>query len=251
MTAVAVGLPTTQAATATTLVVNEVFGPTLQGEGPSLGKRAAFLRLGGCNLHCSWCDTKYTWDASQYDLRKENTRRSVGDVVAQLVAMEPAVVVLTGGEPLLQQRQGGWVKLLTALDDLGIDTEVETNGTQVPDAATAALVTRFNVSPKLAHAGDPPERRLVPAALQQFSDLARAGRATLKVVVRTEADVAAAAALGGLYGWPNGSVYVMAEGTTAAQLLPRQRLLAQAALDNGVGMTTRLHSLLWGQERGK
>ena len=43
-----------------TLVVAEVFGPTVQGEGPSAGRRASFIRLGGCNLHCDWCDTKFT-----------------------------------------------------------------------------------------------------------------------------------------------------------------------------------------------
>lgn len=49
------------------LVVSEVFGPTFQGEGPSLGRRAGFVRLGRCNLDCSWCDTPNTWDWSRFD----------------------------------------------------------------------------------------------------------------------------------------------------------------------------------------
>ena len=49
------------------LVVAEVFGPTFQGEGPSTGQRAGFVRLGRCNLDCSWCDTPYTWDWERFD----------------------------------------------------------------------------------------------------------------------------------------------------------------------------------------
>ena len=56
------------------LVVAEIFGPTWQGEGPSAGQVAAFVRLGLCNLTCAWCDTAYTWDRSRFDLRAELRR---------------------------------------------------------------------------------------------------------------------------------------------------------------------------------
>ena len=59
------------------LAVSEIFGPTLQGEGPSSGRRAMFLRLAGCNLSCSWCDTAYTWDWSRYDKKAEVTMMQV------------------------------------------------------------------------------------------------------------------------------------------------------------------------------
>ena len=42
--------------------VNEIFGPTIQGEGSTVGKPCFFLRVAGCNLHCGWCDTYYTWN---------------------------------------------------------------------------------------------------------------------------------------------------------------------------------------------
>lgn len=61
------------------LVVSEVFGPTHQGEGPHAGQLCAFVRLMGCNLSCSWCDTPYTWDASRYDLKAEGHRMTVED----------------------------------------------------------------------------------------------------------------------------------------------------------------------------
>src|SRR5262245_52198924 len=66
------------------LVVSEVFGPTWQGEGPSIGRRCGFVRLGRCNLACTWCDTPYTWDWERYDPAKELHRRLVTEVVADL-----------------------------------------------------------------------------------------------------------------------------------------------------------------------
>jgi organic radical activating enzyme len=87
-----------------TLVISEVFGPTLQGEGPSAGRPAGFVRLGRCNLACDWCDTKYTWDWENYDPQEELHTEQVATVLEQLDAMGVGMLVVTGGEPLLQQR---------------------------------------------------------------------------------------------------------------------------------------------------
>lgn len=232
------------------LVVAEVFGPTFQGEGPSLGKRAAFVRLGGCNLHCSWCDTPYTWDSVRYDLRTELNRRKVSDIAEQVSVMTPQVAVITGGEPLLWQPKPGWKDLIWRLSYLAADgVEVETNGTLIPSEDNA--VRRYSVSPKLAHAGDPLSRRIVPEALKAFADLAVDDRAILKVVVQTAHDVRQAADLADQLNWPAGAVYVMPEATTPAVLIQRHAELADAALAEGVNMTTRLHVLAWGTERGR
>ena len=56
------------------LNVNEIFGPTIQGEGPHTGRLVGFLRLAGCNLACSWCDTPYSWDWTKYDKAEESKR---------------------------------------------------------------------------------------------------------------------------------------------------------------------------------
>lgn len=234
-----------------TLVVSEVFGPTFQGEGPHLGQRVAFVRLGACNLTCSWCDTPYTWDADRYDLHDELTRVPVAEVVDQVAAMQPYRVVISGGEPLLWQRKAGWEHLLEALAHEGLPVEVETNGTLVPDLFTTNHVAHFNVSPKLAHSGDPESARIKPAALQVFAQLASRQRACLKIVVQTPDDVATAAALAGAVGFPRSAVYVMPEGTDTATLVQRHRELAEAVMDHGINITTRLHVLTWGEERGR
>ncbi|WP_328427892.1 7-carboxy-7-deazaguanine synthase QueE [Streptomyces sp. NBC_00443] len=117
---------------ATTLVVAEVFGCTVQGEGPSCGRRCSFIRLGGCNLACKWCDTPETWDGRRFDLRQTLTRTPVEEIVARALVGAPGLVVITGGEPLLHQRQRAWDDLLVRLAAAGVEIEVETNGTIPP-----------------------------------------------------------------------------------------------------------------------
>ena len=223
-----------------TLVVSEVFGPTFQGEGPTLGRRAAFVRLGRCNLDCSWCDTPFTWNWDRYDPAVELTRRAVDEIVDEVAAMGVDRVVLTGGEPLLQQRH--LAPLLDACAERGWAVEVETNGTIAPTPEVIARVERFNVSPKLANSGVDRDKAIAADAL---AALATTGKAAFKFVVTGPADLDEIAALG------VEPVYVMAEGTTAEAVLATTRAVADAVAARGWHLTTRLHVLLWGDERGR
>ncbi|MFG2525631.1 7-carboxy-7-deazaguanine synthase QueE [Streptomyces sp. NPDC048527] len=220
----------------------------MQGEGPSLGRRAGFVRLGGCNLHCSWCDTPYTWNAERYDLRAELTRTTVAEIVQRVLRGNPELVVITGGEPLLHQKQPGWARLLSELKAAGVEVEAETNGTLAPTPTTTAGVTRFNVSPKLTHAGDPEAARLRPAALQSLHGT---GKAAFKFVCTTARDVAEVAEVTHRLGIPPAAVWVMPEGTTAGQVSTRLPVLAEAAIAAGFNLTTRLHVHVWGDERAR
>jgi organic radical activating enzyme len=87
------------------LWVAELFGPTWQGEGPSAGQRAVFVRLSGCNLDCRWCDTPYTWDWSRYDPAEQSRVMTCDAIRDWALAQDVDLVVVTGGEPLIQQRQ--------------------------------------------------------------------------------------------------------------------------------------------------
>jgi len=228
----------------TTLVVSEVFGPTFQGEGPSAGRRAMFLRLGRCNLDCAWCDTPYTWDWTRFNPDQELRRRSVADVVAELDTIGAPLLVVTGGEPLLQQRR--LVAVLEAAAARGWCVEVETNGTIAPLPEVAALVQRWNVSPKLAGSGVALARRWHPDALRA---LAATGRAVAKFVVVSASEldeVAAVAEAGGLT-----DVWIMPEGTDAATVQERMALLAPEVLARGWNLSGRLHVQLWGDERAR
>lgn len=237
---------TQQPVTTSTLVVSEVFGPTVQGEGPSTGRRAGFVRLGGCNLSCSWCDSAYTWDAGRFDLRDELQRRPVKEIAARALQGDPSLVVLSGGEPLLHQIQPGWLALLDAL--AGVDVEIETNGTVMPNEATLARRPRFNVSPKLAHSGDPLDARIRPKQLQ---GLVATARAVFKFVCATEEDVAEVAVLARSLGIPSGLVWISPEGTDVEAVLTHTKIIAEATIAAGFNLGTRLHTLVWGNERAR
>ena len=132
-----------------TLVVSEVFGPTVQGEGPTIGRRAAFVRLGRCNLDCSWCDTPYTWDWDRYDPKVELHERPVAEVVAEVEAMGVDWVVVTGGEPLLQQRR--LLPFLLAASDRGWTVEVETTEFRMERDGTPMMDSRGGGSGEVKH----------------------------------------------------------------------------------------------------
>jgi len=226
------------------LAVSEVFGPTIQGEGPSAGQRAGFVRLGRCNLDCVWCDTPYTWDWDRFDPAVEVSKTAVPDVVARLEGMDPGRVVVTGGEPLLQQR--ALIPLLEACAQRGWPVEVETNGTIAPEPRVADLVERFNVSPKTTNSGVTEDKRLKPHALKA---LVSTEKAVFKFVARDEADLEEIAALVEQHDLR--PTWVMPEGTDAAVVTERMRTLADPVLKRGWHLTPRLHILLWGDERGR
>lgn len=229
------------------LPLSEIFGPTIQGEGPFSGRLAWFVRFSGCNLSCSWCDTAYTWDATRYDLRRETVSRSVSDITQ--VVPDTVLVVLTGGEPLLQQGRQGWVDLLAALQTKACTVHVETNGTIAPDAHTIAAVDAFVVSPKLLNAGE--HRGHQKAMLRpEWTSLAKIGSAHLKVVCTTANDVRLVKRLAIDAEWPLRSTWVMPEGSTPRGLELRWHAIATAAVECGLNVTHRLQVLTWGAERG-
>lgn len=231
--------------------VAEVFGPTVQGEGPSAGRRCGFVRLGGCNLSCSWCDTPFTWDWSgkngvPYDPRIELHDAEVVDIVDQLLEMAVPLVVITGGEPLVQA--SAVAEMVRLLNAGGVDIEVETNGTRLPPAEMLRNTrVRFNVSPKLANSGEPAERRIRPDVLRGFAT--RADTA-FKFVVGTPADLEEIGRVVADAVLPADQVWVMPEGTSTEAITSRFASLADAAIAAGWNVTTRLHVLAWGDRRG-
>lgn len=246
-----------------TLIVNEVFGPTVQGEGPAAGRHCLFVRLARCNLRCTWCDTAYTWAFTEdlaaylqsphvYDRAENEHPMTVPTVLDALrtswpIDTRPTIVVVSGGEPLMQQR--ALTELAASLTRLGHLVHVETAGTIAPLRELAEQVDLFVVSPKLSHSGNPRSKRIRPDVLGAFRDLGR--RAAFKFVVTDVDDLAEVDEIVTGARIDDGRVMVMPEGTTPGMLMTTGRWVADAVTARGWGLCLRTHILLWADTRGR
>lgn len=232
--------------------VSEVFGPTVQGEGPSTGRRCAFVRLGRCNLDCAWCDTPYTWDWSRFDPAEQLTDRIAVELAETVQAMDVRLCVITGGEPMLQR--SALAVLVVLLRDIGIDVEIETNGTQSPvpllGEQRSAGALRFNVSPKLSSSRVPRDKAWIEPSLRAF--LTRAGgRTAWKFAVGSPMDWSDVLDFQAVYTPPRENVWIMPQtefNGVVPLVTPAE--VASWAINEGYNVSGRLHVDLWGNERG-
>ncbi|PKB19476.1 organic radical activating enzyme [Novosphingobium kunmingense] len=230
----------------------EIFA-SLQGEGASAGRPVAFVRLSRCNLACQWCDTAYTWrftgdnrphrDGLAFERKANQIVLDEAELAERVLALGQDRLVITGGEPLLQG--AALARLVPLL--AGMSVEIETNGSVAPHPALDAQVAQYNVSPKLAHSGNPADLALVPERLTAW---AGDPRAFFKFVVAEPDDLAEVEALQAAYGIASERLYLMGEGTDSATLLARARWLSDECLKRGWRFTDRLHIHLYGDTRG-
>ena len=229
----------------------EIFA-SVQGEGPSMGMPVAFMRLSRCNLACVWCDTAYTWHFQgderphrggvEYDRKANQLSLPEDEVAARITALGQSRLVITGGEPLLQAP--ALARLLELLPDVSV--EIETNGTTRAPAPLDIRIDQFNVSPKLAHSGNPAELALLPERLDAY---ATDPRAWFKFVIAEPSDVDEVLALRDRYRFRPGHVFLMAEGTDSETLREREKWLAPLCVRHGFRLSDRLHIHLFGDTR--
>lgn len=232
---------------------------SIQGEGSLAGTPSHFIRLSGCNLRCSWCDTPYaSWepDGSQMDL---------ASLVAGARASGVRHVVVTGGEPLMFPQV---VPLTHALRDLGLHITIETAGTILPANVQGHRVAcdLLSLSPKLSNStpgnsgtSDPRDpdgvwarrhesRRLNLPVLQQLLDEHPSRQ--IKFVVRGERDLPEIdLLLATLRGWTPADIYLMPEGVTPPSP-ERKAWLTALSSARGWQYCPRLHIELFGNVRG-
>lgn len=202
---------------------------SLQGEGTCAGEPAVFLRLAGCNLHCSWCDSKHSW--------AHGIQLSPAELAERLLAYPCRHYVITGGEPLLQATE--LEQLLALLPDSAF-IEVETNGSIPPSPALAARVNQWNVSPKLAHSGQ------TPGPADPLAAFAALPGAWFKLVVQGEQDWPAIEAL----QLPLNRLILMPCADNKADLLALLPSIADMCLRHRVRLGNRLHIILWDRTPG-
>ncbi len=145
-----------------TFKINELF-ETIQGEGSFTGQPSIFIRLQGCPVACSWCDTKHTWEINLSDevtqesifAKSQETPQWASFSVEQILALiiergyQAKHIVITGGEPCMIDL----TPLCSAFDNLGYSTQVETSGTFEIKVSKKCWVT---VSPKINMRGGLP-----------------------------------------------------------------------------------------------
>ncbi len=211
---------------------------SIQGEGVSQGAPSVFVRLAGCNLACSWCDTAYSWNGSATPLKL--SAEEVADAVLQYPC---ARIVVTGGEPLIQQK--ALPELFALLPEHFI--EVETNGTILPDDAVIRSVGQFNVSPKLPHSGNDAAKSWRPDVLRR---LAATGKAWFKFVVSCEDDLTHILNVSPATGIPKEKILIMPLAATGAELTAMREQTVAWCLRRGLRFSDRLHIAIWGDKKG-
>ncbi len=238
-----VASPSPEAVQPKTLAVSELF-ESIQGEGPSAGVPCTILRLAGCNLSCSWCDTAYAWDFSRFERAQEVVSMTLDAVQAYVACSTHLLLVITGGEPLLQQ--DALAELVQRLPG-SLRIEIETNGTVAPCEYLSQRVDQWNVSPKLGNSGEPMARRWNPTALRVLRDTERAW---LKFVVDTSRDLEEADACFRMWGWRRDRVMLMPCAATSEGLRERGAWIAEACVRRDWRFSSRLQVELWPGKRG-
>ncbi|HWL51953.1 MAG TPA: 7-carboxy-7-deazaguanine synthase QueE [Chthoniobacteraceae bacterium] len=230
------------------MLVSEIFY-SVQGEGELTGVPSLFVRSSGCNLRCSWCDTKYaSW-------KPEGETMTVEAIVEKALAVPARHAVLTGGEPMLAPEMPA---LAARLRQEGFHITIETAGTLPPEGIACDLAS---ISPKLANSL-PAEgeisplwrerheaRRLAPEVLR---DWVTHYPYQLKFVVEGAEDLAEIEALLASIGHPviPSKVLLMPQGTDIGTLRGRNAALLDLCLRKGYRYCHRLHVELFGNRRG-
>lgn len=211
-----------------TLRVNEIFF-SLQGETSRVGLPTVFVRLTGCPLRCTYCDTEYAFH--------EGTTRSIEDILARVAEYPARHVCVTGGEPLAQKH---CATLVEALCDAGYDVSIETSGA-LDISALDPRVSRV-VDIKTPGSGEVDKNRWDNVASISARD-------EIKFVLCSESD----------YLWAR-DIIAQYQLTARAPVLfsPANPDLKPAELAGWilrdalpVRMQVQLHKILWGDARGR
>ena len=247
-----------------TFPVVEIFGPTIQGEGPLVGMKCVFVRFAHCDSDCVWCDTKYSWDTKDpgYKFDVMTAHQIVDRVVA--LAGVPSSVVLSGGNPALQLH----MKSILDLVPQYVSVSIETQGTLYqPWFRSCDWVV---ISPKLSNAQltRPISPKFVkelvsritsdePMPYFQGRHTVHPTQVALKIVVFGFEDVDEAVYLYSSIVPP--SNFFLQIGThiedTTEDILDRWRMITQYVTSHKydslqVRVLPQMHVLLWGHGRG-
>ena len=228
--------------------VSEIF-TSIQGEGPSSGTYANFIRFAGCNLRCSFCDTAYAW--AKYNKKDEIINYTCGDVIEKLNVKDCFLTIFTGGEPLLHQKE-----ILILMEAINIVNplmrfEIETS------ASLDMLVSlgnypnlKFNISPKLSNSNNEEAWAINENLFDDVFPKIRDKVCFKFVVTNCVDDLDEIKDFCNCYNIPNNKVWLMPEGVTEIELALKTKWLMPYCVTNHFNFSPRLHVIAWGNVRG-
>lgn len=226
-----------------------------QSEGGTAGCPAVFFRLQWCNLHCGFpsgwkCDTGYTWDTKREEYWQEPEDWSIEKSVTEIEKAwnerfdnkdnYSQRLVITGGEPLIQQDM--IIKLLDKMPKWQV--EIETNGTIEPN--NKLISCQINCSPKLSNSGNELEKRLKPKILQKINDWPTSW---FKFVVNNQTDVEEIEKIVNDCHLNPGKVLIMPEGITKEAVTDNRKKIEKKILEKGWKIIKRYQLIWFGPKR--
>lgn len=231
-----------------TIRISEIFGPTIQGEGALIGQPTVFVRTGGCDYRCSWCDTMYAVDSA---FRKDWKPMSAEGIFAEIKKLsnnKPLMVTLSGGNPAIQPLEN----LIKLGQNQGYTFALETQGSIAKDWFSDLDV--LTLSPKPPSSGENTDWDALDACVNAAGENTEIA---LKIVVFDDADYSYAQKAASRY--PDLPLYLQVgnhqvEGKADEdELRTRLRWLAEkVAHDNWFDacVLPQLHVMIWGNSRG-
>lgn len=230
------------------LAIAEMFSDTLQGEGINIGTISTFIRLQGCTLQCTWCDTLDVWPwGNEYTFDEIFALMDINNLPGRLKSGQH--LILTGGSPLKQQEQ-----LTFFLEDFinryGFKPyiEVENETVLIPNTTLSRLVDCWNNSPKLENSGMKERARYKPEVIEYTAKLPNSW---FKFVVSSDKDWEE---IDEFFLRPNlirkDQIILMPEGDTQEKLNEKRELVADIAIKNQVRFSDRLHVTIWNKKTG-
>ena len=221
---------------------------TIQGEGISMGKPCCFLRLHICNLKCSWCDASYTWNPNQKEFWIESQDWTIEETKQKIEeAWEPKdsniekLLVITGGEPLLQKDRID--QLMNIMS--GWKFEIETNGTVMPTSKILKNV-QINCSPKLNNSAGKYELRIKGNVLRALNNV----NTIFKFVAMTNEDIDEIEnEFIKPFNIDKKKIVIMPQGVTVEEISKNSQRIIERVKKSGFRFLGRLHVDIWGAKR--
>lgn len=227
--------------------ISEIFGPTIQGEGHLIGQPTVFVRTGGCDFRCEWCDTLYAVDS---EFKSQWKLYSAEEILQQveILSQAPLLITLSGGNPALQPLGS----LLEQGHNAGYQFSIETQGSVAKN--WFSQLDHLVLSPK------PPSSGMTNDWLQvnKCLELATTAEKVFKIVVKDEVDYQFAKEVHKLY--PTYPITLQACNThhktshNLDNILQRQRWLTERVCEDHwyqARVLPQLHTLLWGNTSGR